>query len=254
MPILKAFWGIIINFDLYLQLGMIVALILILIKRRKWGQRLLAGCLIPFLVINLTPMGECLLEYLEDYTPRLEKVESDVSGFIFLGGTFDMPVSQQRDFPVYNLTGSKMLSFISLMRQYPDKKFIFTGNQEEIKWTRYVLKEFNLDKDPNVILLGDAKTTADNAYKTFDDIKPSPEQKWVLVTSAFHMPRSVGLFRGAGWNIIPFPVDYHTNGKEERSSWLEALHAIAWRTAIKEWAGLVNNYLEGLSPSVLPEK
>ena len=86
-------------------------------------------------------------------------------------------------------------------------------------------------------------------------IKPKRDEKWVLVTSAYHMPRAVSLFEAAGWNIIPYPVDYHT---PKSIPWYFinfnlSTGLFAWSNGIREIGGLITNYLSGRSNVLFPE-
>jgi len=74
--------------------------------------------------------------------------------------------------------------------------------------TRNLLESLGFDMS-RVTFENKSKTTIENAKLSFELIQPKPGDKWLLVTSAYHLPRAVGLFRGAGWNVIPYPVDYH---------------------------------------------
>ena len=82
-----------------------------------------------------------------------------------------------------------------------------------------------------------------------------PEGQWLLVTSAFHMPRSVGIYRKQGWNVIPYPVDHYSTTEIGLK-----LDPKLWRnlrdlnTAMREWIGLVVYYLTGKTDQLLPSE
>ena len=86
-------------------------------------------------------------------------------------------------------------------------------------------------------------------------VKPQPDENWLLVTSAFHMPRSVGLFRKVGFPVIPWPVDYRTSGAEGiglfRDNPTNSL--LTTTTAVREWIGLAGYWLSGRIDTLLPE-
>jgi uncharacterized SAM-binding protein YcdF (DUF218 family) len=100
----------------------------------------------------------------------------------------------------------------------------------------------------------EARNTHENAVYTKRLADPQPGETWLLVTSAMHMPRTVGVFRAAGWNAIPFPVDFTTKQKfglfyfglplSNRLSGIDA--------AAHEWIGLFVYRLLGYTDSILP--
>lgn len=107
-----------------------------------------------------------------------------------------------------------------------------------------------------MIIESNARNTIDNALNSFDLVQPNPASRWLLITSAFHMPRSVGLFRKAGWNVEAFPVNYLTTGKYDMLSallFLDRRNPMAYTTVVKEWAGMVNHYIEGYSDQLFPQ-
>src|SRR5690606_15779763 len=99
-----------------------------------------------------------------------------------------------------------------------------------------------------------SRNTHENAVFTRELLAPESGEVWLLVTSAFHMPRAVGLFRKAGFPVVPWPVDYRTSGEEGvglfRDNAADALQATT--TAIREWIGLAAYYLSGRIDDVLP--
>jgi uncharacterized SAM-binding protein YcdF (DUF218 family) len=83
----------------------------------------------------------------------------------------------------------------------------------------------NLGVDESrIVLEGRSLNTAQNAAFTRALVMPQPGQRWLLVTSASHMPRAVGAFRRAGFSVIPYPTGYTTSGNslEFREFRLEA--------------------------------
>jgi uncharacterized SAM-binding protein YcdF (DUF218 family) len=113
----------------------------------------------------------------------------------------------------------------------------------------------NLGLDPNrVILENQSRNTAENASFTKELLKPRMDQRWLVITSAFHMPRAMGSFRQAGWNAIAYPVDYHTLSNPNLSlgfSLRNGLNSLS--AAIHEWAGLTFYWLSGRTNELYPK-
>ena len=59
-------------------------------------------------------------------------------------------------------------------------------------------------EEGRVIYEDRSRNTTENAEFSRDIARPRPEETWLLITSAFHMPRAVGCFRRVGWNVVPF--------------------------------------------------
>jgi uncharacterized SAM-binding protein YcdF (DUF218 family) len=82
---------------------------------------------------------------------------------------------------------------------------------------------------------------------------PAPGEVWLLVTSAWHMPRSVGVFRKQGWTVVPYPVDYATNGRYWRSKGIDLTGELAGvALGLREWIGLVAYWLLGRTDALFP--
>ena len=96
----------------------------------------------------------------------------------------------------------------------------------------------------------DSKNTAENALRSYELIQPSPDQHWILITSAFHMPRTVGLFRKVGWNVIPYPVDFSTTKRADLSFNLQNIGSFS--RGIREWIGLLVYRALGKTSSFFP--
>ena len=98
-----------------------------------------------------------------------------------------------------------------------------------------------------VIYEDQARNTHENAVLTYRLLQPKPGEVWLLVTSAFHMPRAKALFDKAGFATLPWPVDYRTSGREGvglfRDNPADSLQATT--VAIREWIGLFAYWLSG---------
>lgn len=252
---LKFLWGLLVNIDLILQGLLMLGLILCVTPWKEWGKRCVIIVLIPFLILSLTPMGRWMVTSLENRFEQLGDLPPDVVGLILLGGSFALEETKIKNRPVYNKAAARLFEFIELAHKYPNLKILVTGTPLEIKFTKEILKRHGIDVK-RIIFEDQSSNTRDNAYNSYTLIQPHNE-RWALVTSAFHMPRAVGLFRGAGWNILPYPVDYQTSGNYGFTTWisgLDRLNILAFSTAIRQWAGLINHYLEGDSKELYPQE
>ena len=85
-------------------------------------------------------------------------------------------------------------------------------------------------------------------------VKPKPGERWLLVTSGYHMPRAIGVFRKAGFSVEPYPVDWRTRGPEDALRPFPTLGDGLRRTdtAMREWVGLAIYWLTGRSSELFP--
>ena len=92
-----------------------------------------------------------------------------------------------------------------------------------------------------------SRNTDQNAQFTAALVKPEPEQTWWLVTSAWHMPRSMGLFEKAGFSVRADPVDYRSFGdaRDYRPNREPSRGLRLFELAVHEWIGLAAYHLAG---------
>ncbi len=105
-----------------------------------------------------------------------------------------------------------------------------------------------------LVLENRSRNTFENAVFTREMVAPKPGETWLLVTSAFHMPRAKALFDKAGFATLPWPVDYRTTGREGVSLFADnaADSLQAMTLAIREWAGLFAYWLSGKIDTPFP--
>ena len=167
------------------------ALGLWLLCRRVFGPGLLLVSL-ALLVLSATllPVAEWLTGPLESRHPRPTTLPDQVDGIIVLGGR-----------------GSPRLQpFAELALRYPNATLVFSGGGGEAESAWRFLTAFNLTS--RLVLEERSRDTYENARYSRAMVQPEPGEVWLLVTSAMHMPRAVGVFLRLGWPVIPYPVDY----------------------------------------------
>lgn len=256
--LLKVVWSVFINLDLALVVLLFVLAIWAARRKDRVRPRTVILCLLPWFSVHLTPLGRWLLLALEQRFPQPPAfpagLPEDVSGIVLLGGSFVLTDSEDRGETVYNMAAPRLFELLAIARRYPGARIVFTGSPREAPLARRVLAEQGVDPG-RVTIEGESLNTLDNARNTFRLAQPAPGDTWALVTSALHMPRATGLFRGAGWHITPYPVNFLTSGRAAWRDWLAApagTNDLAWRAAAHEIAGLIYHYVAGESPAIFP--
>lgn len=243
----------IINIDLFFILLLLIGILLLVLSRKRWGKRLIVASCAGFLFFAIVPIGLWTFENLENRFPEIKQIPPNTKGMILLGGSFDQMTTLARGETAYNLTAGKLIKFVGLARAYPHLKLVFTGNLFETETAKREFKTLGLDPS-RVIFEGNSKDTKENAEKTAELIKPNLDDQWLLITSAYHMPRSVGLFEKVGFKVIPYPVDYHSPGNYEMWFFIGLkMNLEAWHASSREWLGMVANYIMGRSNEIYPD-
>ena len=81
-------------------------------------------------------------------------------------------------------------------------------------------------------------------------VEPQAGETWVLVTSAFHLPRAVACFQANDWTIVPYPADFRTGMSPLYLDLLLNLEDLDY--AAHEWLGLVWYRINGRTRTLFP--
>lgn len=235
--------------------------VLLFTRFARAGRALMAGAILALALGLTSPLGAVLLRPLEDRFPRPSADMPEPAGIIVLGGALDTARTEARG-PVF-LTGdaARMTTGFELARRYPNARLVFTGGSagfpHEGPAEALSARELWLALGvPAGQMMFEAKSrnTFENAVFTRDLVKPKPGETWLLVTSAWHMPRSAGIFRRAGFTIVPYPVAYRTFGDKRdfqlSAPSLDKLFMID--VAVREWTGLLAYWLTGKTDALFP--
>lgn len=246
-----------LNFSILLLLAGLLAMAL------RWRKLAAAGTALAFVVLALatwTSLGSLMLSPLEDRYPKPE-FPAEVAGIVVLGGGFEGAINLARGGYELNSGGDRFVETAILARRYPAARVVVTGGTG----TLLLAGEGDADTAPRLltalgvepqrlVLENRSRNTYENAVFTKEMVSPKPGETWLLVTSAFHMPRAKALFDKAGFATLPWPVDYRTSGEEGIGLFTDnAADALQNTTlAIREWIGLLAYWLTGKIDSPFP--
>lgn len=194
-------------------------LLLALAGRRRAGTPLLVVAVGGLALAWLLPLGAWLLLPLEARFPPGAR-PGHVDGVVVLGGSTLPEIGAARGQPALTDAAERPLALIELGRRYPDARLLFSGGNAslvggvgtEAEGVADLLVRLGFDAG-RVILEDRSRTTRENALAARALVAPGAGETWLLVTSAAHMPRAVGVFRALGWPVVPWPVDYRTTGE-----------------------------------------
>jgi uncharacterized SAM-binding protein YcdF (DUF218 family) len=225
------------------------------------GRKLLVASVLLLAICGFSPLGKLLLYPLESRFPPWDAARGAPDGIIVLGGSIDPDLSLAHRAAVVRTAADRIIAAAALARRYPNARIIFSGGSpnlisngaREADFVSALLESLGTSM-ARLTMERRSRNTQENAEFSKDLAAPKAGERWLLVTSAFHMPRSIGLFRKAGFNVEAYPVDWHVG---ERADLLKfsavALDGLGRTdTAIREWMGLVAYRATGKIDELLP--
>jgi uncharacterized SAM-binding protein YcdF (DUF218 family) len=256
----KIFWLLVQPINL-VGILLVLAFAAHLFGWRRFAFFTVAKALIVLVLAAWTSLGALLLHPLEDRFTRPDPAPEQIAGIIVLGGGFEGSVNLARGGYELNASGDRFVEAAVLARRYPQARVVVTGGTG----TLVLEGEGDGDTAPRLltalgvaperlVLENRSRDTYENAVFTRELVQPKSGEIWLLVTSAFHMPRSMALFRKAGFDVVPWPTDYKTAGNETPGLAQDNVHDSLQNTAIaiREWIGLFAYWMTGRIDTVFP--
>jgi len=246
--------------NILISLGLL-GILLMATRLRRAGRFLAVTALILLAVAGFSPFGNAIILPLEQRFPPWDASRGAPAGIICLGGALDTVVSPARGEVALNEAAERMTAMAELARRFPGARIVFSGGSGRLLYSGSTEAELaarlfaSFGIAPERITLEDkSRDTLENARFTKELVKPKPGERWLLVTSAHHMPRSVGLFRAEGFAVEAFPVDYRTRGAIDLLRPFSPMSDGLRRTdtAMREWVGLVVYWMTGRTAELLP--
>jgi uncharacterized SAM-binding protein YcdF (DUF218 family) len=228
--------------------------------RVRFARALALVCAAALAIVSFAPNGAALIAPLEDRFPQPPADLPAPYGVVVLGGAIDELASKARGQTILGDGAERLTAAAILARRYPQARILYTGGSASL-WPRRSTEAdeardllVGLGVDAQRIVLEDrSRNTDENARFSAALVHPAADQRWLVVTSAFHMPRAMGLFRKAGFAVIAYPVDYHTlGGGDWRLNHDAASGLKLFDLAVHEWIGLFAYRLSGRIDAWLP--
>lgn len=257
----KILWAIVAPANLLLLI-LLAGVVLLFTRFVRTGRAFVVASLAGFFIFGVLPVGTLMLRILEDRFPPPPDDIPTPAGIIVLGGGVNELITRFRGPVELSSAGDRMTEGAMLARRFPQAKLVFTGGSAALLGSPY--REAHVARQlfvglglpaEQLVFEDKSRNTFENAAFTRDLLKPEPDQTWLLVTSASHMPRAVGIFRKAGFNVTPYPVDYETLGVPGEffvmsSDVLESLRRSD--RAVREFVGLVAYWHTGKTDALFP--
>jgi uncharacterized SAM-binding protein YcdF (DUF218 family) len=241
-------------------IALLIGVALLATRWRRAGQRLLAAVAAVALFVAVVPVGAWLIGFLEDRFPAVDQPPARVDGVVVLGGVVHPALSAARGRPAIGGAVERLFTMAALAKRYPQAKLVFSGgsgslvhqDKKEARLIAPLLAELGIDP-ARVVFEDQSRNTVENAEFSRRVAQPKSGETWLLVTSAFHMPRAVGSFRRAGWNVVAYPVDHLTAGESEppiQFDFAGGLRGLS--VSVHEYLGLLFYWLGGKTDALLP--
>jgi uncharacterized SAM-binding protein YcdF (DUF218 family) len=234
---------------------------LLFLRFQRIGRSILAVSLPLLLLAGLSPLANWLILPLEMRFPPPNLDGRRIDGIVVLGGALQERQTLAHGPMALNDAGERIVAMADLARRFPQARVVFTGGtgfyshaaRSEGEVLRERLGELGLPQG-RVIFETRSVNTHENATLTKPLVNPQPGETWLLVTSAWHMPRSVGIFRKEGWQVTAYPVDYRTAGWVDLwrgfGSMSDGLRRL--EVATREYVGLFVYRLTGKTDALFP--
>jgi uncharacterized SAM-binding protein YcdF (DUF218 family) len=247
--------------NLLMGLGL-AGLILLLTRFASLGRKLVAASVLSLAICGYSPLGNLLLYPLESRFPPWDDTGGAPDGIVVLGGAIEPDLSAAHGIAVFGTSVDRIIAAAGLAHRYPNARVIFSGGNanlvssdaaKEADFTAAVFESLGFSKD-RLILERRSRNTQENAEFSKELAAPKRGERWLLVTSAFHMPRSVGIFRKAGLEVEPYPADWRVGGHDDLLKFSESFIRGLERVDIssREWIGLLAYWITGKTSELFP--
>ncbi len=244
------------------MIGMGVAgAVLLATRRARLGRGLMAASAVLLAIAGFSPLGNWLLYPLEQRFPPWDDSRGAPDGIVVLGGAIDADLSASQGAPAFTRAADRMISAAALARRYPNARIVFSGGSanllsndaREADYAAEVFERLGVARD-RLTMERRSRNTLENAEFSKAIAMPKNGERWLLLTSAFHMPRSMGLFRKAGFAVEPCPVDWRIGGRADLFTfWPVSVEGLVRvDTGVREWIGLIAYRISGKTTELFP--
>jgi uncharacterized SAM-binding protein YcdF (DUF218 family) len=240
----------------------ILGLILTLTRFASLGRKLTYASIALLAICGYSPLGNWLLYPLEQRIPAWDATRGAPDGIVVLGGSIDPELSAAHGVSVFSGAVDRVITAAELAHRYPNARIVLSGGNaslvaddamKEADQAGVVFESLGIPRN-RLIMERRSRNTQENAAFSKTLVSPKPGERWLLVTSAYHMPRAIGIFRKAGFDVQPYPVDWRMGGRVDLLTFsvflLDGLGRVD--TAVREWIGLAAYWITGKTDAFFP--
>jgi uncharacterized SAM-binding protein YcdF (DUF218 family) len=236
--------------------------ILLLTRFASLGRKLVMASLVLLAICGFSPLGNVLMYPLEQRFPPWDDTRGAPDGIVVLGGSIESDLSAAHGVAIFNTAVNRVIAAAALAHRYPQARIVFSGGSanlvsddaaKEADYAIPVFESFGISKD-RLMMERRSRNTEENAEFTKALVSPKAGERWLLVTSAYHMPRSIGIFRKAGFAVEPYPADWRVGGAKDVLTFsifsVDGLARVD--LAAREWMGLAAYRISGKTSVFFP--
>ena len=232
---------------------------LLITRFERLGRSLLVIGSLLYAIIGISPLGYVLMLPLEERFTQWDSSLGAPTGLIVLGGMINPYLSLARGEVALSDAAERVTAAVALARRYPGARVVFSGGSarpggpSEAASAQTLFESLGISRD-RILLETSSRNTAENAIFTKELLNPKPGERWLLVTSAAHMPRAMGVFRKADFLVEAYPVDWQTTGRSDLFSMFgtPADGLRLFDAAVHEWVGLLAYWISGQTSEFFP--
>jgi uncharacterized SAM-binding protein YcdF (DUF218 family) len=241
-----------------------VALFGAILLATRWaslGRKLMVASVVLLAICGFSPLGKLMLYPLESRFPPWDAARGGPDGIVVLGGSIEADLSAAHGIAVTSGGADRLIAAAALANRYPNTRIIYSGGSSklisddarEADYATALFESLAVSRD-RLTMERRSRNTQENAEFSKALAAPKSGERWLLVTSAYHMPRSIGLFRKAGFNVEAYPVDWRVGERADLVTFSTIALDGLGRTdvAMREWMGLVAYWATGKIDRLLP--
>ncbi len=226
---------------------------------QRFGRVVVAVSATLFLILAIVPFHIAMRSALESRFPIPSDLPANVAGILVLGGSSDPGLTRRTGYPNLGESVERLVVAADLSARYPAARVVIAGgvglpDLREADVEGGVLTQLGVPHH-RLVLERSSRNTHENVVESKRLVAPASGDHWILVTSAVHMPRAVGVVRRQGWQMIPFPVDHSLApglGWSGRTNFNLSRNLSRLGGALHEWVGLIAYRLLGRTESWFP--
>jgi uncharacterized SAM-binding protein YcdF (DUF218 family) len=238
----------------------LIGLVLLCTPFRRLASWLIVTSLVLIAFVGFSPLGRILILPLEQRFPPCDLSRGPPDGIVVLGGAISPDISLARGAVALNDSAERITVAAEMALRYPNARIIFSGGTGALfngaPEAPIAVKEFEAlgIAHDRITAEEQSRNTIENAVFSRLVVQPKPGERWLLVTSAFHMPRAIAVFRAAGFPVEACPVDWRTRGPIDATAPFDSFTAGLDMTdvAAHEWVGLAAYRLTGRTAELFP--